>query len=98
MTAELNDPELIMKETMTEFSSYEIQLPQKYAGVNVNTAAAFHDRVLAEIDVLKAQESLATGIEIVDDEMMVMKSESIIEQLSRTSVASSPTFWPIMVP
>lgn len=68
---------------MTESPSYESVLEHKSSGIDLNTAATFHDRVLPATDVWRARETQTICIKIMEDEKKVIKPESIIVQSSR---------------
>lgn len=59
---------------MTKCPSYDPVMPHKYAGIKVDTSAAFHNIMLVANAIRKAQESQATSTELVEDEKKAMKS------------------------
>lgn len=59
LAATLGDPARAKDKTMTESPSYQMAIPHKSAGFDVNTAVKFQDRVLAVNALQKAQESWA---------------------------------------
>lgn len=58
----------MMYKTMTGFPAYENAMLHKSAGINVDTAEALRNRILAATAVQKAQESKAIGNKLVEGE------------------------------
>lgn len=77
--AALNDPVQMEQKRMTDAPSYDRAVHDKPTGIDVNTATAFHNKILAAIAVYNAQESRTTGTELWWHGKE-MKSESVIAQ------------------
>lgn len=71
--AVLSDSESVKHKALTEFSSYETPLSHNSARIDTSATAAFQDRVLAAASIQKAQESRATGNEMVEGAKGMMK-------------------------
>lgn len=70
-----SDPERVLHKKMKGTPSLETAMPHKSAGIDVDTAAPFHNRILAATAVKKAEKSQAAATELVEDEEKAMKSE-----------------------
>lgn len=90
LAATLSNPECIIHKSMTESPSYETAFRTNLP-IDVNTASAFHDRVLAAIEVQKAKESQVTGTKTVEEEKRAMKLESVAGQSSRDTLSEIVT-------
>lgn len=82
LDAALSDHDCVMHKTMTGSPSCEFAKSPESAGIDVDSATAFHSTVLAATAVQNAQESQAVGMELVKDEKKAMKLESVAGQSS----------------
>lgn len=90
----LSDPECTIHSSMTKSTSYETEMPNSVAGVNVHTGSAFHDKPLATTAVQKAQNSWTAGTELVKDERRAMKCEYVVWLLlSDLHNGIAPCWW-----
>lgn len=85
MAAVVSDFEHVMHKKLTVFflTTMNYRLNHRSAGIDVNTAAAFQDTVLAAIDVQNAQKSQVPGTGIMNDEKKAMKPHSVVEKSSQ---------------